>query len=226
MLTNSFIPYNKAKNAVYITMNNPVVQNIAILQDQKFYIYEETYIGKYTDMSEENLSIQYMENLVQDGKYTLKYIITNFDGYFYGYDSGSKISGGIFHSNTILICLPDNKYLLLDEEISVFSSEEKILDYISLMGNNTVPYPVAYTENYVYFMLDFIGIPKNKLKLKANIKNAEALYGEFYNTNLENTEHIQIEKIDDYSNIDYKKEEKSEDTVKKIDICLDTNIVL
>ena len=54
------------------------------------------------------------------------------------------------------------------------------MDYVSPIGNNDVPYPVAFGEENVYFMLDEVYIPINELKKEISIRNAEQLYADFY----------------------------------------------
>lgn len=61
-----------------------------------------------------------------------------------------------------------------------FTTDDEIIDYISPVGNSDVPYPVAYSKNNVYFMLDDQYIKRKDLELEANVSNAENLYGEFY----------------------------------------------
>ena len=37
-------------------------------------------------------------------------------------------------------------------EITEFRTDDKILDYISLMGNNMIPYAIMLGEKYTYFL--------------------------------------------------------------------------
>ncbi len=42
----------------------------------------------------------------------------------------------------------------LGSSIYQFETTEEILDFISPIGNNDVPYPVAYSENFIYFFIE------------------------------------------------------------------------
>lgn len=58
----------------------------------------------------------------------------------------------IGHSATIPILY---RYAYIDEStMYTFDFPEKVIQYDSPMGNNTVPYPVARTANFYLFMLD------------------------------------------------------------------------
>ena len=57
-----------------------------------------------------------------------------------------------FDRNTILLECEDSKYVYVSElEIFEFRTDDKILDYLSLMGNNMIPYTFAVGEKYTYF---------------------------------------------------------------------------
>ena len=58
-----------------------------------------------------------------------------------------------FHGNTILLECEDSKYVYFSGlEISEIRIDDKILSYISLTGNNMIPYPFAVGEKYTYFL--------------------------------------------------------------------------
>jgi len=58
-----------------------------------------------------------------------------------------------FDGNTILLECVDNKYVYISGlEIFEFKTDDKILDYISLMGINMIPYTFAVGEKYTYFI--------------------------------------------------------------------------
>ena len=57
-----------------------------------------------------------------------------------------------FDGNTILLECEDKEYVYIAQlEISKFKTDDKIIDYISLMGINMCPYTFAIGENYTYF---------------------------------------------------------------------------
>ena len=59
-----------------------------------------------------------------------------------------------FDGNSILLRLPRNRHVFIGEEVYEFTPPEPITRYYSLVGNSSVPYPVALSSNYAYFMLD------------------------------------------------------------------------
>ena len=55
--------------------------------------------------------------------------------------------------NTILLECGDKEYVYISGfEKSKFKTDEKIMDYISLMGNNMCPYAIMDEEEYTYFI--------------------------------------------------------------------------
>jgi len=109
----------------------------------------------------------------EDDKLVLTF--KKFIGYWYGYDMHYH-----YHGNTILIQITRNQYVFVGPGIKSFETSEEILDFISPIGNSDVPYPVAYSDNYVYFMLDNKYVKKDVLKTDAIVANADEIYGEFY----------------------------------------------
>ena len=58
-----------------------------------------------------------------------------------------------FDRNTLLLDFEINEYVYISGlEIIKFKTEDKIIDYISLMGNNMVPYAFVIGEKYTYFI--------------------------------------------------------------------------
>ena len=56
--------------------------------------------------------------------------------------------------NTILLECENNDYIYISGfEIVKFKIEDKIIDYISLIGNNMVSFPIAVGEKYISTML-------------------------------------------------------------------------
>jgi len=70
----------------------------------------------------------------------------------------TRFSGGHgsnFDGNSILVKLskPENRYVFIGERIYEFTAPEQITHYYSTVGNNDVPYPIAVSKSYVYFMI-------------------------------------------------------------------------
>ena len=58
-----------------------------------------------------------------------------------------------FDGNTLLIEVEDNEYVYISGlEITKFKIDDKIIEYISLMGNNMLPCTIAIGEKYTYFL--------------------------------------------------------------------------
>ena len=66
--------------------------------------------------------------------------------------SGANDSSG-FDGNTLLLEFENNEYVYISGlEIVSFKTDDKIRDYISLMGNNMIPYAFTIREKYTYFI--------------------------------------------------------------------------
>ena len=58
-----------------------------------------------------------------------------------------------FDGNTLLLECEDIEYVYISGlEIFKFKTDDKIIDYISLIGNNMIPYTFAVGEKYTYFL--------------------------------------------------------------------------
>ncbi|ARF11257.1 hypothetical protein Klosneuvirus_1_114 [Klosneuvirus KNV1] len=142
-------------------------------QEKKYQIHWNC--GRPFEVIVKNKEIHVYNNL--DNQEILH--IKDFIGFWYGYDSAIRED----HGNTILVQISKHKYITIqghDKTIRSFETNDEILDYVSPIGNNDVPYPVAFGEENVYFMLDEVYIPINELKKEISIRNAEQLYADFY----------------------------------------------
>ena len=58
-----------------------------------------------------------------------------------------------FDGNILLLECENNEYVYISGiEIFIFKTGDKIIDYISLIGNNMIPYTFAVGENYPFFL--------------------------------------------------------------------------
>ena len=58
-----------------------------------------------------------------------------------------------FDGNTLLLECEDNEHVYIPRlEISKFKTNYKFIDYISLMGNNLIPYAIVLGEKYTKFL--------------------------------------------------------------------------
>ena len=63
-------------------------------------------------------------------------------------DDSSDIDG-----NAFLLESEDNEYVYISGfETFIFKTDDKIMDYISLMGNNISPHTIAIGEKYTHFI--------------------------------------------------------------------------
>lgn len=90
---------------------------------------------------------------------------------------GRDYSGYAEHGNTVLIELPQSKYVFVGESIYEFTGQP-IINYYSYLGPNDVPYPVALSADYAYFMLDKVYISRDEFPKSIDWSNAYiAFYG-------------------------------------------------
>ena len=58
-----------------------------------------------------------------------------------------------FDGNTFLLECEDNEYVYISGlEITKFNTNDKLIDYISLMGNNMTPCAIMIGERCTYFI--------------------------------------------------------------------------
>jgi len=75
---------------------------------------------------------------------------------------GDNLNKAWTYGNSILLQLNKHLYVFIDHNIYCFKTNEEIIKYYSLIGNSDVPYPVALSKNYAYFMLDCQQIERKK----------------------------------------------------------------
>lgn len=61
--------------------------------------------------------------------------------------------GPEFDGNSILFDLGKNKYMKVGESVTLFNTSSPILDYVSPVGQNDVPYPWAVDKAGFYYLL-------------------------------------------------------------------------
>lgn len=130
----------------------------------------------YANKEEEESVYEDQHNAV----YTkLVYEAKDFTGYWSGFDS----SPHVIHGSSILIEIKPREYVYIGREIKRFTTQDRILDFISCMGNSDVPYPIAYGEENVYYMLDMAYVPRDELKTAISVEKASRLWDEYYGIN-------------------------------------------
>ena len=67
--------------------------------------------------------------------------------------SGASDNSSDFDGNTPLLQGENNECVyIFGSELFQFNTDDKIIDYISLMGNNMIPFTFAIGEKYTYFI--------------------------------------------------------------------------
>jgi len=90
--------------------------------------------------------------------------------------------------NSILFCIDDTKhiYVYVGHKVVAFETTDKIDKYESIIGNNDVSYPAAFSKDYAYFLLDNVYSP-NKFEHDGKSHNyrsmGDAYYYLFYELN-------------------------------------------
>lgn len=109
--------------------------------------------------------------------------VTDFEGYWSGYDSSLSKK----HGNSILVKIKTShetgtELLYIGANIAKFNLEsgDDVMDFITPIGNSDVPYPVTYTKKYVIFMLNIRAVLASSLITPATVATAEDIYSEFY----------------------------------------------
>lgn len=120
------------------------------------------------------------------------YEITDFEGYWYGYDPSAYKE----HGNTLLVKIQKLKYLYIGPEIFIFESKGPIIDFISTMRGSDMPCPLAYDDNDIYFLPERKSLPR---KVQINLNNADSIYWDNFNYM-----NKKIGKIDNTTKIDCK----------------------
>ena len=92
----------------------------------------------------------------------------------------------VFDGNTLLLECEDNEYVYFSGlEISKFKTDDKIIDYLSLMGNNMTPYAIMVGEKYTYFLYHRYKFIANDKIEEETLLNATNNSLDLYNYHLE-----------------------------------------
>jgi len=112
----------------------------------------------------------------------------------------TEFSGGHgpdFLGNSILLYLGSigsagskkYKYVFIGHVISIFETDEPIINYVSPVGNSDVPYPYAETENKIYLMIENVFVFKEDLNTEEDTQIAEdtgeLIWDPYYNDAVE-----------------------------------------
>lgn len=95
----------------------------------------------------------------------------SYESYFIGDQNpdttdSAHLGKKFFKGNSVLVHIKGRTYLYIGERIYYFNvpKNEVIQFYFSDIGNNDVPYPVALSGKYAYFMLDQTRVHTSKFR--------------------------------------------------------------
>jgi hypothetical protein len=96
---------------------------------------------------------------------------TKFERYFLGGPLSEKMKreGGYNFEwgNSILLHIKDDEYIEIGYRIYAFTSQYLIIEYISPIGNNDVPYPYAKSAHETFLMIEDAVLDNDALKVEA-----------------------------------------------------------
>jgi hypothetical protein len=96
---------------------------------------------------------KYNDQITMDDAPTYPKLVKSYDNVEKVFIGKSPLHGSRFDGNSVLLRLPANRYVFIGDSIYEFTAPEPITTYYSAVGNNDVPYPVALSKAYCYFML-------------------------------------------------------------------------
>lgn len=126
--------YLLGKYKKYYTIDNGSKKYKVIVSDKNIYVFSNNLdyeIKKY--------------NQIFIGKNTKKYAIYN----------------GLFTGSSILVEIKKNSYIFIGTKIIEFNTLEPIVEFHSIMGNSSVVYPFALTNNYAYLILENVYLKRD-----------------------------------------------------------------
>lgn len=156
---------------VYTIIDNGGTPFKVIANNKGIYIYKlMSYVDKKENEPYEYNEIRY--EYTNEPIHTIK----NFIGYWYGVDTGPFNKS----KSSILVQISKRKYISIGMEIISFSTSDTIIDFSAYLGNNDVPYPMAFSLNKVYLLLEKVEIEKKLLSTEVNLANVIEIYEELY----------------------------------------------
>ena len=102
-----------------------------------------------------------------------------------------------FDGNTPLLECEDNEYIYISGlEVTKFKTDDKIIDYTSLMGNNMTPYAILIGERYTYFLYHRNKVIENDKIEEGTLLNATSTSLHPYDYHLENCGKVSFRKLE------------------------------
>lgn len=153
----------------YISRDNLTSKN------KYYYIHDNGGRPFRVSINQNSINIYKQIPDLDDFKYSNKPLITfeKFMGYWEGYDTSLYK----FIGNSILIKLDDHNYVFVGWEIYQFSTSDVLMDFISPVGNNDVPYPIAYGDKNMYLLTIKKFVPRKEIDIDPY--NANYIYNNY-----------------------------------------------
>ena len=80
--------------------------------------------------------------------------------------------------NSLLVKISKHEYVYIGSKIYSFETDEEIRDYTSMIGNSCVPYPIAFGDDFLYFMLEQELVMMDEFD-DPSPENSDELYNDF-----------------------------------------------
>ncbi|ARF10212.1 hypothetical protein Hokovirus_1_91 [Hokovirus HKV1] len=99
----------------------------------------------------------------------------NIPGFWPGIDTDNPENDG----SSVLIKITNNKYIHVTDTIYEFETSDIIIDYIADLGNSLVSWPIAFGNEYIYFLSKFDRYVDRNALNNVNLLNTLNLYDQF-----------------------------------------------
>lgn len=132
--------YILGKYKKYYTMNNGGHKYKIIISDKNIYVFSNE--PEYDMLCYE---IKKYQNIFI-GKNTKKY----------------SIFSGLYTGSSILVEIKKNVYIFIGDNIIQFNTKEPVVEFHSIMGNSSVVYPFALTENYSILLVENVYLKREE----------------------------------------------------------------
>jgi hypothetical protein len=128
-----------------------------------------------------------MINIYKSTNYDNEETITSYDIWIGTITPYQKVFVGIdpeynYDGNSILVKIKPNYYMYIGSEIYTFRPKDKIIRYVSPVGNSDVPYPYAIGTDNTYLMIENVMIPNKYRQIEDPYIQYYDHVGEFKST--------------------------------------------
>ncbi len=121
--------------------------------------------------------VEFNENTIKRGKQIGHY--TGVTQFFDGKDPVLHLDG-----NSVLFAIGEYDYIFVGSEMYLFTTTERINDYVSPMGNSDISYPYAITDTRTYLMVEDVYLKNTELLRAAptvtDYTGESEPYGQYY----------------------------------------------